>query len=215
MKFFSRKKKAKNQECEMINLIDIDDKSFTNYFGVKQKDIVNQLEENMDELTVHFKKCDRKTKYDRIIIAIIEEGNLKLLPVKEDIQQVRTIYLNKRMNLSDITEDAKIIFGNYYYCSNFWKYLTDIIPIRFTQSKFKKIKLYNNFDNTIVFVFNKINFDISINKIHEEIKIWATIENNLNEYRMEDYSLLVNIILFSLRSAYKSYIDYKSIVIKN
>ena len=40
MKLFSRFWKSKKQECEMINLLDIDGITFTNYFKVKQSNII-------------------------------------------------------------------------------------------------------------------------------------------------------------------------------
>ena len=75
--------------------------------------------------------------------------------------------------------------------------------------------MYKNFDNTIVFVFCKVNFEITVSKEHQEIPVWPTIENNnLDDYKFDDYSLLVNVILFSLRSAYDNYYDYKNTLIK-
>ena len=148
----------------MTNLLNVDGQNFNDYFVVKQSQLITQLEENLDELNKYYKKCDKKTKYDRIVIAIIENGNLKILPTNDEILQVRTIYLNKRDNLADITESAKQILGNYYFSSQFWKYLTDVIPIRFNQKLFKNYDMYKDFDNTIVFVC-KVNFEITKNEV--------------------------------------------------
>lgn len=209
MKLFSRFRKSKKPECEMINLLDIDGITFKDYFKVKQGDLIKQLEINMDELNKYYNKSDKKTKYDRIVLAIIDNGNLMLLPVKEEIQQIRTIYMNNRANLPDVTSFAIHILTNYYYCPYFWKYLTDIIPIRFNQKLFNNLQLYNDFENTLVFVFSKVNFDITVSKTHEKIKIWGSTDDNLN-----DYSLLVNVILFSLRTAYYSYEDYNKTIVE-
>ena len=215
MRLFRKMKNPKKIECEMTNLLNVDGQNFNDYFVVKQSQLITQLEENLDELNKYYKKCDKKTKYDRIVIAIIENGNLKILPTNDEILQVRTIYLNKRNNLADITESAKQILGNYYFSSQFWKYLTDVIPIRFNQKLFKNYDMYKDFDNTIVFVFCKVNFEITVSKEHQEIPVWPTIENNnLDDYKFDDYSLLVNVILFSLRSAYDNYYDYKNTLIK-
>ena len=210
MKLFSRFRKSKKPECEMINLLDIDGITFKDYFKVKQVDLTKQLEINMDELDKYYNKCDKKTKYDRIVLAIIDNGNLMLLPIKEEIQQIRTVYMNNRANLSDVTEFAKHILTNYYYCPYFWKYLTDIIPIRFNHKLFNNLELYNEFENTLVYVFSKVNFDITVKKNHESIPVWSPTDN----YNLNDYSLLVNVILFSLRTAYYSYEDYYKTMVK-
>jgi len=195
----------------MINLLDIDGITFTNYFKVKQVQLIKQLEKNMDELDKYYNKCDKKTKYDRIVVAIIDDdGNLRILPIEEEIQQIRTIYMNNRINLSDTTEFAKNILCNYYYCITFWKYLTDIIPIRFNQKLFNNIELYNEFENTIVYVFCKVNFDITVSKTHESIPVWSPTNNS----NLDDHSLLVNVILFALRTSYYDYYDYKKTMVK-